>query len=458
MGAHVPVEDVSKPTPSTGKTSGFRWVVMGLIFLVYTLANADRANLGVALPYIRKEFNFSNTEAGLMISLFFAVYAVAQIPVGLLYRKIGPRVLMAVSMLFTSLSTWLIGTASSPLHLKLSRALLGFSEAPLPIGCGTTIDRWFPPREKGTAAGLFWAASKSGPVICPPICVAIIAWAGWRQIFLIFAIPGIVLSLLWVLVVRNKPEESRFVSPAELEYIRDEQVDAKTKTRKQPNPHEDRYPKWLDKLIRVKRVEPVDTIAKVFRSWNIMGNTIAWLCMVGIVNVIMAWIPSYLVTVKHFTALRMGALSSAPFVGAVLGNLLGGWISDRVLKMRRKPLMMVSALSTSIMMYSLIYAPNHAVYLGALLFATGFLLSLGYSAFTVYPMGLANKETFPVAYSLVNTGGSIGPSIFPLVAGVILDHYNWNAVFLFLAACSFFCLLVLCTMHEPLPEREAESA
>src|SRR5208337_5356560 len=116
MGAHVPVEDVSKPTPSTGKTSGFRWVVMGLIFLVYTLANADRANLGVALPYIRKEFHFSNTEAGLMISLFFAVYAVAQIPVGLLYRKIGPRVLMAVSMLFTSLSTWLIGTASSPLH------------------------------------------------------------------------------------------------------------------------------------------------------------------------------------------------------------------------------------------------------------------------------------------------------------------------------------------------------
>ncbi len=455
MGAPVPIKD-AKLTPSSGRTSGFRWVVMGLIFLVYTLANADRANLGVALPYIRKEFNFSNTEAGLMISLFFAVYAVAQIPVGLLYRKIGPRVLMAVSMLLTSLSTWLVGTASSPLHLKLSRALLGFSEAPLPIGCGTTIDRWFPPKEKGTAAGIFWAASKSGPVICPPICVAVIAWAGWRQIFLIFAIPGIVLSLIWILVVRNQPEESRFVSPAELAHIGDKQ--AAGKMRKQANPQPDRYPKWLDKLIRVKRLEPVDTVAKVFRSWNIMGNTIAWLCMVGIVNVIMAWIPSYLVTVKHFTALKMGALSSVPFVGAVLGNLLGGWISDRVLKMRRKPLMMVSALSTSIMMYSLIYAPNQVLYLGALLFATGFLLSLGYSAFTVYPMGLANKETFPVAYSLVNTGGSIGPSIFPLIAGVILDHYDWNTVFLFLAACSFFCLLVLFTMNEPLPESEARAA
>ncbi len=145
-------------------------------------------------------------------------------------------------------------------------------------------------------------------------------------------------------------------------------------------------------MIRVKRLEPVDTIAKVFRSWNIMGNTIAWLCMVGIVNVIMAWIPSYLVTVKHFTAIRMGALSSAPFVGAVLGNLLGGWISDRVLKMRRKPLMMVSALSTSIMMYSLIYAPNNAVYLGALLFAMGFLLSLGIFSFHGLPYGLGEQR------------------------------------------------------------------
>jgi sugar phosphate permease len=424
---------------------------MGLIFLVYTLANADRANLGVALPYIRKEFHFSNTEAGLMISLFFACYAVAQIPVGLLYRKLGPRLLMAVSMLFTSLSTWLVGTSSSPLQLKFYRAILGISEAPLPIGCGTTIDRWFPPKEKGTAAGLFWAASKSGPVICPPICVLIIAWAGWRQVFLIFAIPGIILSLIWFALVRNNPEESKLVSANELNYIRDKQVVAK---QRENYPRKDRYPQWLDKLIRVKRVSPVDTVGKVFRSWNIMGNALAWLCMVGIVNVIMAWIPSYLVQVKHFTALKMGALSSAPFVGAVLGNTVGGWISDRLLRMRRKPLMLVSALSTSVMMYSLIYAPNDPIYLGILLFATGFLLSLGYSAFTVYPMGLANKETFPVAYSVVNTGGSIGPSIFPLIAGIILDHYNWNAVFMFLAASSVLCLFVIISMEEPLPEKE----
>jgi sugar phosphate permease len=454
MSTQLPGQEVVQETASP-KTSRFRWVIMGLIFLVYTLANADRANLGVALPYIKKEFSFSNTEAGLMISLFFACYAVAQIPVGLLYRKLGPRVVMTVAMGFTSLSTWLIGSSSSPLQLKLWRAVLGIAEAPLPIGCGTTIDRWFPPREKGTAAGLFWAASKSGPVICPPICVLIIAWAGWRHIFLLFALPGIILSLIWFVLVRDNPEQSKLVSANELNYIRDRKAAAQ---KQKGEPRRGHYPKWLDKLIRAKRIRPVDTVGKVFRSWNILGNTLAWLCMVGIVNVIMAWIPSYLIQVKHFTALKMGALSSAPFAGAVLGNTVGGWISDRLIRMRRKPLMMVSALSTSIMMYSLIYAPNDPVYLGILLFAAGFLLSLGYSAFTVYPMGLANRETFPVAYSVVNTGGSIGPSIFPLIAGIILDHYNWNAVFLFLAVSSILCLFVIISIEEPLLENEQDEA
>jgi sugar phosphate permease len=454
MSTQLPVQEVAQETAPT-KTSRFRWVIMGLIFLVYTLANADRANLGVALPYIKKEFSFSNTEAGLMISLFFACYAVAQIPVGLLYRKLGPRVVMAVAMGFTSVSTWLIGNSSSPFQLKLWRAILGIAEAPLPIGCGTTIDRWFPPREKGTAAGLFWAASKSGPVICPPICVLIIAWAGWRHIFLLFALPGIVLSLIWFVLVRDNPEQSKLVSAHELNYIRDRKAAAQ---KQKGEPRRGHYPKWLDKLIRAKRIRPVDTVSQVFRSWNILGNTLAWLCMVGIVNVIMAWIPSYLIQVKHFTAFKMGALSSAPFAGAVLGNTAGGWISDRLIRMRRKPLMMVSALSTSIMMYSLIYAPNDPVSLGILLFAAGFLLSLGYSAFTVYPMGLANRETFPVAYSVVNTGGSIGPSIFPLIAGIILDHYNWNAVFLFLAISSIVCLFVIISIEEPLPEDEQGEA
>mgnify|MGYP003612584624 CR=1 FL=1 len=62
------------------KKTSYRWVVMAILFVLYTVANADRAHLGFALPYIRKEFQMSNTEAGAIISFFFFAYAFFQIP------------------------------------------------------------------------------------------------------------------------------------------------------------------------------------------------------------------------------------------------------------------------------------------------------------------------------------------------------------------------------------------
>ncbi|MFX8766587.1 MFS transporter, partial [Acinetobacter baumannii] len=79
--------------------------------------------------------------------------------------------------------TALIGTAASPLVLKLSRLALGFAEGPLPVAMLSTINRWFPATEKGTAAGVFLAAAKFGPVLMPPLGALVIATLGWHYIF-----------------------------------------------------------------------------------------------------------------------------------------------------------------------------------------------------------------------------------------------------------------------------------
>lgn len=111
---------------------------------------------------------------------------------------------------------------------------------------------------------------------------------------------------------------------------------------------------------------------KVFLSWNIVGSGIAFMCMSGVINTIMAWIPSYLMPEKHFTVVNTGFSAAA-----VIGNSIGGFLSDRVFNKRRKPLMIVSAISTSIMMYSLVFAPNDPLYLTFMLFLMGMLLNLG---------------------------------------------------------------------------------
>lgn len=431
---------------TTGKMTKFRWVVIFIIFIIYTIASADRANLGVALPFIRKEVIMSNTEAGAIASLFFVGYALFQIPAGFIYSKIGVHKVFSLAMILTSAFTALIGTSSSLFALKAFRLGLGISEAALPVGITTTINNWFPSKEKGTATGIFLAGAKFGPVIVPPIAVAVLTIAGWRPIFYVFAVPGILLSIIWYFLVKNKPGNSPHCSASEVEYIKTETiVKKKVDCNKNNNSLQ-----WLDKLIRTRMVEPLSSNAQLFRSWNLWGTALGYFFMVGIVNVILAWIPTYLINEKHFSIMHMGFVASAPWVGAVVGNILDGWFSDKVLNKRRKPLMLVSALATAGMMYALVNSTNDAMVMGLLLLATGALLNLGYSAFMVYPMGLATKEKYPIAMAIVNTGGQLGGAAAPLVVGMILDAYNWGTVFLSLAIGALICLAIILTTIEPI--------
>lgn len=437
--------------------SKFRWVITTLIFLVYTIAAADRANIGVVLPFIRNDFHMSNTEAGALASLFLLAYAIAQIPSGFLYSKFGVRKIFSLSMILTSLATGLVGFSTSILGLKVSRFILGLAEGPLPIGITSTINRWFPSREKGIVTAIFLSAAKFGPVLVPPICALILYYYSWHYVFYFFAIPGIFLSVIWYLLVPNTPRESRFCSEKELALIEEKEPvvatnDAQTISEKATAPA--RNFTSLDKVIRARKVTLIDTPKGIFRSWNILGSTLGYFFMMGIVNVLLAWIPTYLMNEKGFSIVKMGMLASAPWVGAVIGNIIGGWCSDRILDKRRKPLMMLSAIATVIMMVILINAPDNAMILGPLLLLTGILFNLGFSAYMVYPMALTTKEVFPVAGALINTGGQLGGAVCPLVAGFLLDHYTWGHVFGFMALGSFLCLLVLFTITEPLTEKQ----
>ena len=112
--------------------------------------------------------------------------------------------------------------------------------------------------------------------------------------------------------------------------------------------------------------------------------------------------------------------------------------------------MFLSTIATVLMMYSLVHAPNDPVALALLLFLTGLLLSIGFSAFGIYPSSLTTRKVFPVGTALVNTCGQIGGAVIPFAVGLILDRANWDAVFLFLSGCSVAALLLLTTIIEPI--------
>ncbi|RAI43340.1 MFS transporter [Rhodoplanes roseus] len=442
----------AKPAEQARPTR-FRWFVALLFFSIYTIAAADRANIGVVLPFLRKEFPMSNTEAGALASLFLLAYAIAQLPSGFIYSKFGVRRLFSVSMIATSVVTGLMGTVGSVLPLKIYRFALGLAEGPLPIGITSTINNWFPPNEKGTATGIFLASVKFGPVIVPPICATIAALYGWREVFLVFAVPGVLLSAVWWLFVSDHPAQSRHVSEGELALITESKPVQATAGEPAPAASQPRSLGLLDTLVRAREVTPLDTNRSLFRSWDVWGCTLGYFFQIGIVNVLLAWIPTYLMSVKHYSIMNMGFVAAAPWVGAVIGNLVGGLISDRLLDKRRKPMMMLSAIATAGMMYALINSPADPLAYGVLLLATGVLLNLGFSAYMVYPMGLTTKTMFPIAGATVNTGGQLGGACAPLAAGIILDTLGWDQVFLFMAIASFASFVLLATISEPIQKQ-----
>ena len=436
------------------KKSRFRWIVLSIIFLTYLIAGADRANIGVVVPFFKAEFKLTNTDIGAMTSLFWIGFSCTQIPAGLYFGKFGVRKMLTFVVVLTSAATFLVGISSSAFHLKLSRLLLGIAEGPISIGILTTINRWFPASEKALAIGIYNSSVKLSSAMVPPVCATIILLYGWREVFYIFAIPGFLAAALLFWLVKDKPQDSPYCSKAELEYIQAQKPVANSAQDKKSIQPQKSFA-WLDRIIRAKKVTPLTTNRDIFCSWNVWGCALGYMFLAGITYGIMTWIPTYLITVKKFSIMKMGFVAAAPWVGAVLGNIIGGWLSDKVFDKRRKPVMLITTSSTVFMMYTLIYAPNNPLLLGLILLVAGIMLSLGFSTSFAYAMGLTSKEKYPIAASIINTCGSLGAALTPFVIGVILDTFNWDIAFMFLAASSLLTFLLLFTIIEPIEEYKA---
>lgn len=424
----------------------YRWIVLGMIFLTYMIAGADRANLGIAIPYIKEDFHLSNTDIGATASLFYVGYALLQIPSGLIYQRFGVRYVMMGAMLLTSAATWVIGLTTNVLQLKIARAVLGVAEAPLNVGILTTINRWFPAREKATAVGVFMSSIKFAPAIVPPIGALIIYSLGWRYVFFLFAFPGIVIALLWFFFVKDSPRASQFVNAAEVGLIEEAGVGASDFARQKCRPASP----LVDRLIRARQVTPMDSNVQIFGSAQVWACALSYGLLAGLTYTIMTWIPTYLVEVKGYAIMEMGLVASTPWIGAMIGNVLGGYLSDRVFAERRKPVMLITAAATIITMYWMTVAPQAPLALSGVFLIVGILLNLGYSTHLAYAMGLVEKERYPVAAALINTVGAVISAASPFIVGVILDSFDWSAVFVYMSACSFLALLCVLFLIEPL--------
>ena len=144
---------------------------------------------------IRGELGLSATEFGVLLSAFSLSYGFSQLPSGILLDRFGPRIVLGAGLIFWSLMQALTGMVNSFSHFILMRIGLGIGEAPfMPAGVKSITD-WYAQKERGTALGIFNSSTVIGQAIAPPALVLMqLAW-GWRAMFVIIGVAGILMII-----------------------------------------------------------------------------------------------------------------------------------------------------------------------------------------------------------------------------------------------------------------------
>ncbi|WP_219997344.1 MFS transporter [Bifidobacterium asteroides] len=150
-------------------------------------------------------------------------------------------------------------------------------------------------------------------------------------------------------------------------------------------------------------------------------------------------------------------MSSTPYIGGLIGAILGGFVSDRIFRGRRKPAMLM----TAVMMAILLITPNSTALLAIVLILAGFFLNIGWSGFTSFAMNITTNSTYPFAISIINSGGNLGGFFAQLIVGALLDAtHNYTVAFSYfvlILVLAFFILLTL-TEFKPAVEPRKDEA
>ncbi|MEU2679572.1 MFS transporter [Streptomyces sp. NPDC007107] len=303
--------------------SRIRWQVVALLFVAVVINYIDRSSMSVALPEISRELRLDDSVSGLLLGAFFWTYAAFQIPCGRLVDRFGARRVLAVAATSWCLVTAVTGLASDLVWLLGFRLLLGVAQAAVFPAGTSCVEHWFPRDERATASGLYDSGARVGTLLAIPVFSVLVASVGWRLAFGIVGFAGLLWVALWWPAYRDEPAHHPRVSEAELHRIGRPDPAGKCVA---ASPVTDAVP---------RSVTAGPGWGVLLRSRTVWGTVVAVVAQSYVIYFFITWFPAYLIDARGFTLLRFGLLGTVPALAAVVGNWLGGWASDYLVRRGR---------------------------------------------------------------------------------------------------------------------------
>lgn len=328
----------------TAQPTRIRYVILLLLFLVTTLNYADRAILSIVGSSMQKELGITPVQMGLLFSAFAWAYVLGQIPGEWLLDRYGTKRVYAWSIFLWSAFTILQATVGwysvsvAIVVMFVLRFMVGLAESPSFPGNSRLAAAWFPSAERGTAAGIFTSAQYFATVLFAPIMGWIVYTFGWHYVFVVMGGLGVIMTGVWLKTVYSPKQHPR-INEAELRHIADggglidmDQVGVKNDAPK---------PSWT-------------SFKQLLTNRMMLGVFIGQYCINTLSYFFLTWFPVYLVQERGMSILKAGFIASIPAVCGFLGGVLGGIISDALIRngrsltfARKAPLVLGMLMSTT---------------------------------------------------------------------------------------------------------------
>lgn len=390
-GAQLAAPLANREQERTGSRAGQPRIVLAILFASFLLCYLDRMAIATAVPFIAQDFGLSPLGMGSVFSAFFVGYALMQLPGGLLCDRFGPRKVMVASIVGWSVFTFTTGLATGLAALLVIRAFFGLAEGPFPPSASKTVTLVFPGNQVGRANGFQLAAVQIGAALAPYFVSVVIAHWGWRAVFCILPLPGLLLAvLIWKFVDTG--------GASVLPRGRDPEAD---------------------------NVSVLEALRRPSVLWCAL-TVFFWSCAAwGLMN----WLPTYLLKARGFSLSKLGVLGSLPYLGGAIGYYLGGHLLDGYFRERRHIPIAGGLIGGSAVTYLAAVAPSGEWAIAALVVAFILIFIAAGGLFTL-PLLMAPKDSVGAVYGFVNTAAHIAAFASPLAVGYVLSatHENFSMV------------------------------
>jgi len=398
------------PAMTAMKIPMFRRATTRVLFLLcamYFITYIDRVNVSTAASQFGAELGLSHTQIGFVFSAFAYPYLIFQIIGGWVGDRFGPRRTLAVCGVIWAGATVMTGLAGGFTSLILARLLLGLGEGATFPTATRAMSNWMPADKRGLAQGTTHAASRIGNAVAPPLIVWMMVATSWRGAFIITGLISFMWAIVWIWYFRDDPRQHSQITSEE------------TVT--------------LSSYSGIKERSPVPWRALLGRMAPV---TAVYFCYGWVLWLFLGWIPQYFLHNYHMQLGKSALFASGVFFAGVIGDWLGGIVTDRLLRksrrlrLARNVMVGVCMLLTLLSLAPIMLMSDISIPMAALCLSFGFF----FNEMTIGPMWAVPMDIAPkhagTASGIMNSGSALAAIISPVVGGWLIDRTgNWNLPF-----------------------------